>query len=391
MKRLFKIALFLGFVLLVQGAHKTARAEGEPICDPGTGYVDYGNDEFADYGFKIIAEKNAPNFPIVIGQDPDQTGVNLSVEIQSLQGKISYESLVYRKECVGYDSYQPGREMESCAPNSGGLFYYWSYVPHCDPTTEFVYRYIDVNSIRVWLDPDSDTEKWLGWSSQAPSGKYPLRDMFPEKWLLGTWTPDGFTGASDPGLWDQGDIDKFVAEHPGFDFLKADPRHETIPSNALLRVMDPMVGSPGEAAPWWTQSPQTEERRVLGLYGSFSAWPGDTRFSTSQAQCLVRMAMVTGGKGECVIDPWNMWTSTLTDLKITFTNAPLDLPGNWRIGVIARVFTTKYNGGTTEKIDDPKFLYMSPDNGYILTAHSFLSYILLTTPCNGLEAGACQQ
>jgi len=303
--------------------------------------------------------------------------VNVILEIRSYPGTITYD--VYQETCVGFNNPQKG--ITSCSPfYSAGKYYYLQ--GRCVPYTETVYRYIDGESIKVWLQPTVDTLQWLGWDEPAP-GKYPLRYLYPEKWALGTWTPQGFTTEGDVGLWTEEEIKKFLAEHPGYNFLKADPRHYEIPSEYLRLAEDPM-GSGG---------------RVIPLFGGgFTTWGGmgplengdpcmiSGRGPDGQAYC----AKTINNQTDPMFGSLDLSTGNITYLSISFSHIPMDIPGEWSI--IAKIVVNKaiYESVREEVVDDEKYLFRMPEYGYEPKNNTFITYMWISTPCNPAEKNGCK-
>jgi hypothetical protein len=239
--------------------------------------------------------------------------------------------------------------------------------------------------VKVWLVPTQYTLDWLGWDSEGLKDKHPLRYMFPEKWALGTWTPGGFTTVGDDFMFTEEQIDAFIAANPGFEFLKGDPRMEAIPTYALQRAQDP----------------NQPTQRVLALFGEFTNWYTGA-VMTMEGPCLVDRP---GTKGRCQtttnLSAGNLETELfnadltaegITYLRVELLNVPMDLPGDWYIGVSVWVRRATYdNGRRTETEPDDKKLTRFPGNGYELdsTDHKFTTYILISTLCNSTEVDGC--
>jgi hypothetical protein len=379
-----KLAMILILVVFsfekdVYGVH--AQANNYCAADPGE--VTYQDKE--GYGFDITqAKMTFPKFPIVIGQDmKEQTGVNISVEIRSAPGKIAYETFDgFDEKCVGQADWEAG--PISCPPYySNKQYYFLRQVPICTPHDEEAYRTIIGETVKVWLIPTEYTLQWLGWNSEGLGDRHPLRYLFPEKWALGTWTPGGFTTVGSDYMFTEEQIDAFIAANPGFEFLKGDPRAEDIPTYALQRAQDP----------------NQPAQRVLALFGEFTNWYTQT-MTTMDGPCLVDRA---GTKGRCQtttnLSAGNLETELfnadltaegITYLRVELLNVPMDLPGDWFIGVSVSVRPAKYDlGRRTETVPDPSFLHRDPTNGYNLSEHSFTTYILISTLCNAAEIDGC--
>jgi hypothetical protein len=389
MKKVFICLIICLFFSWMSPFTKIARAQESNPCKPDPGTVIYNDKE--GFGFDIaFPEEISPPYPIVFGQDLEKkTGVTIKIEIKSTPGMISYETFDgYSDECIGYPTYEQG--MKSCPPYySKGIYYCTARVPKCTTRTENeVYRTISGESMKVWLVPSPETLSWLRWDTNIINGKYPLRDLFPEKWSLGTWTPGGFTTVGSDLMYTEEQIDQFIAENPDFEFLKSDPRVEELPSYALVRVQDPTTGG---------YTPM----RALGLFGEFYGWYRYGHIS-SQGECLVNRTRTYGVCGtETNIsrsDPSQEFFNAdlsaegITDLRLGLYNIPVDLPGEWYVGVSVSVRPAKYdNGRRTEVVPDSSKTRRYPGNGYDPTEqeHTFIVYVLVSAPCNSAEVDGC--
>jgi hypothetical protein len=372
------------FLLLLLSAifpeHHYVLAQSGIVCDPGDGDVAYETDK--DFGFSITrAEKTYPNFPLIVTQDPKHTGVNIVVEVQSYPGTISYE--VETKKCAAFD--EPQKGMELCSPYfSHGKYYYEKIT--CEQRTETVYRYIDGTSLKVWLEPTADTMRWLGWAKENP-GEYPLRYMYPEKWSLGTWTPEGFTTEGDLGLWTEEEILQFLEEHPGYNFLKADPRHNEIPTMFLPLAQDPL--------------PSSEGKRVIPLFGDdFTVWGGQGALFSGD-RCMITgggpdgnayCAKTVNDTDDPMFGSVDLEAKNITRLRVSFSHIPMDIPGEWHIAVRVAVHRAVYNGNKLEKLEDEMELMRMPGFGYThdTPEQTFITYMWISTPCNPAEVDGCR-
>jgi hypothetical protein len=430
MKRFVIAILLFVCVFGIEPKKVIVHAQEDSICADDMGKVRYKENK--DYGWDITTvAKTAPPNPIVVGQDKEHRGVDITVDIVSYPGSITYLKEV---TCTGFET--PQSDMDSCDPYyKEGKYYYWKII--C-PTENEVYRYIDGTSLMVWLDPTPKTEQWLGWSSNTKG--WPLRYMYPEKWSLGTWTPGGFTTVGDNGLWTEEQIKKFEAEHPGYNFLEADPRIGPLPTITMSLANDPMQADPSIP----------DLRRVLALFGDFTQfrWSGSSPegkychlgSGEYRGSCEISIntpidgsssspqdhgngmykesdiqdpnSALFGGAdiqdpnsalfgGADVNDPQKalfggddfggiLKRNDIYHLALTMKNVPLDLPGEWRIGVEVSVRVAKYDNGTRTEVFTDEYLYRMPKHGYALEKHSFLVYVYISTPCNINEPEGCK-
>jgi hypothetical protein len=386
MKRIFYCQVFIIVLILIFPFSRVAKAVEANPCKEDSGVVTYQDSQQMGFGI-TFPEKIAPPYPIVFGQDlEEKTGVTIKIEIKSTPGTISYETFDgYSDECIGHPTWEDG--MQGCPPYyADNQYYFITRVPKCTRhENEVVYRTILGDSLKAWLVPSPETLTWLGWDTQSTQGRYPLRYMFPEKWSLGTWTPEGYTTVGSDLMYTEEQIDRFIAANPGFEFLKSDPREQELPSYALVRVKDPTTG-------------ENDSLRALGLFGEFSSWYSYGQIS-QPGECLVTR---TGTYGVCGTetnisqsDPSqelfnaDLSAEGITYLRLGMYNIPMDLPGEWYVGVSVSVRPATYDNGRRTEVSDPMRRSRYPGNYYEPAEHSFLVYILISTPCNSMEIGGC--
>ncbi|MBN1438551.1 MAG: hypothetical protein JW929_04000 [Anaerolineales bacterium] len=353
-------------------------AEEDITCEEYPVAVKFPGDE-QQYGFAVTgAKKISPEYPIVIGQDMEEkTGVDLTVEVSSLPMTVTYWAPVEVMECVE-DKNRKGYD-DDCPPQ-----YFMTKVRKCvEVKDEPVRRTIIGASLQVWLEPAEVTRKWLGWSTDDDN-HYPLRYVFPEKWALGTWTPEGFTTVGSDFMFTEAQIDAIIAQNPGFEFLKGDPRAEDIPTYALTRVQDPTTDA-------------ARAQRVLALYGEFTNWYTgapttadgpclvDNRITDGYCQTATNLSMTTP---ETELFNADLNAEGITYIRLDLRQVPMDLPGEWFIGVSVKVNPAKYYHETRTE-PSPANLHMDTGNGYRKDNSKFTVYILISTLCNSAEVDGC--
>jgi hypothetical protein len=240
---------------------------------------------------------------------------------------------------------------------------------------------IKPESIRIWLDPDDDTEKWLGWK-QTDEGD-PLRYVFPDKWGLGAWTPEGLRKQ---GLY----IYSPSENSEWWTFLYPDPRMLELPTTHLGRFGQPTIA--GESL----------NRRVLGLFGPLNYYMEMYGGSTDPYMCLVDAGFISGSKGSCEAMPIGSLPDQVRMIMINFSHIPLDLPGHWQIGITTTQYPamyanrtrveTKINGVdeySTELKFGPDNAGYSYPNRYLIETYHFESYIVISTPCLAADPKSC--
>jgi hypothetical protein len=338
--------------------------------------------EFPKPSFSVIAQKTAPKNPIVVGQDKEKVGVNIIVTISSLSGTAIYPIWVRR---VNRSQIQPirkgGTPGAECFDISSTREYCEWVTYSCEPKTETIFRMLKPAKTQVWLDPTDETRGWLGWSEDRIGD--PLRFVLPDDWGFGAWTPAGLKEWSNPGTGGE-----------WWTFLYRDPLITHFPSTEMSIVSTP---KPGDLY---------STRQILGLFGTYTKFPGLPASSDLMNQCLIDDE-VESSRGNCVIEPYGViGTSKVTTLTFHFNNVPLDLPGRWRIGVVAYQLPAIYAGTRTENIDEydlqlsigpeglgfPFYLYNNREDpmDYDMGPNkAFNSYIILATPCFNGDPESC--
>jgi hypothetical protein len=384
MKRIMTGLLLGGMLLLLKVDDTRA------LSNPGDEYTNAKTEaaclaiidkvKFPKPSFSVVAQKTAPKNPIVIGQDKEKVGVNITVSISSLSGTAEYPRWVTTIYGRAPYTYVP-KGMNCDRPINGVYSCYW-IKSECKKITDTIFRMLKPARTQVWLDPTDDTRGWLGWNKD-PKGD-PLRFVLPDDWGFGAWTPEGWKERSNPGTGGE-----------WWTFLYGDPMITHFPSTEMSVVYTPEPGN------------LYSTRQILGLFGTYTNFPGLPASSELMNQCLIDDE-VKSSRGNCVIEPYGViGTSKVTTLTFHFNNVPLDLPGRWRIGVVAYQLPAIYAGNRTEIIDEfdlqlsvgpeergfPFFYeYVESENGEdfdMSPNKAFNSYIILATPCFNGDPKSC--
>ncbi len=411
MRRIWIGLLLAGMYLLTQGKNvRIAQAQAGTLACGGhsdtiTFPIDLGD---GTIGIEVLGEKLFPEKPIIIGQDESHIGVNLWVRITALEGKAVYwREHIERGDLVGTFNSEAvptmvSKGLECIARNNAfSDCYEVNKVCRQEPP-EPVYRYINPESVSIWLDPTRETEEFLGWGPNG-EGRYPLRFIFPEKWALGAWTPTGMEqeeigwNPTDQDVW------AFGQENPWFTYLFPDPNETDLPGQHLLRMSQPVYylgfGDGGGDEVSYIS------RRVLGLYGSFFAYQSVNNSvqgtGTGPLECLVDSGSLPGdqntlaSEGSCTPPDGYNFGDNVTEISIYFKGIPLDLPGHWRIGIKASQYPAKYDHVRLTENVGRSFLSIGPaDYGwtkakYVLDDFGFDSYVIISTPCYGTDPKSC--
>jgi hypothetical protein len=391
MKRMLIGLLLAGACLLCQAQNtRAAQTQAEDLsCGGYKDKITFMDGVPDTVGIRAHAEKIAPSNPIVIGQDKEEKrGVDISVTIGSLPGTAEFWR--WHQYEVGTHQVRIGDPIprgEDCRPSISGYRECYTVDNRCEKETETVYRKIIPDSVSVWLDPSTETEQFLGWGP-THLGRYPLRYLFPEKWALGAWTPTGLEQESIGEWYPEGsEVWAFGQENSWFTFLFPDPNEIDLPGQHLLRLSQPQreLGYMG--------------RRILGLYGRFYTFqaPYSAMNGTSAGECLVDSGRIADSSGLCFVS--KVGTSTeATYFSINFTQIPLDLPGTWRIGMMASQLPAMYDHGKlTENLEGEakKVLDFGPqgygwgDASYDIDDYYFYSYVVISTPCYETDPKSC--
>jgi hypothetical protein len=357
----------------------------------------YGSDDYCmkydilsivDQSLRLSAKKTEPQFPIVIGQDEFKRGLDIEVTISAQSGSATYYKWVAHEEAADWILSSEIPSGMVCPRSSGS--YSYCYPAGCEEQPkETIYRKIWPERTRIWLDADPETRQWLSWQENLTGD--PLRYVFPDDWGLGAWTPDGPRKSGFEGEGSE-----------WWTFLYGDPLLISVPTTNLEKVYEPT-------------SDAYSGKQVLGLWGSFSNFPGESVFSNDMEQCLLGKVNSEGQPlgGECIITPGDArstdkLTSNVTMLTIKLNNVPMDLPGHWMIGVTGYQYPAWYANGTRSEKDWRKIKGLEPideyspnlkigpyelgfSNYYIMKSadYSFDVYIIISTPCLASDPESC--
>ena len=161
---------------------------------------------------------------------------------QSINGDLLHYEKV--DHCLFYGMYQDKKRAgNECRPIGSDGYYYWEQVCELVRSHNITRK---IRDVRIWLEPSKDTVNWLGWDMAGQEGKATLRYMYPEKWMVGTWTEDGFTttGTTDH-YWNNFYYDEWLAQMQGYNFLAGDTGAlSNLWSVTMVEVINPIENRP---------------------------------------------------------------------------------------------------------------------------------------------------
>jgi hypothetical protein len=333
---------------------------------------------------------------VVVGQDPEEEGVGITVSIDSVYGDIVHEEMISRCNYSGVEI--PGKSHIQCTPNNDNSddyyihgpseYYYWESQCRKVRTHGAVRK---IKDVRIWLEPSPETESWLGWAQGEPGGKATLRYMFPDKWLVATWTEDGFTTSGTPdNSWTDPYYQNWLEQMQGFNFLAGDTQKILyLWSVTMVETANPIQGGPSS----------------LGIFGDFllsgityplpyGYYPGThwrVNYWTLNEWTDLHRARSKPNAA-------NQLDEGLTDITIVMEHIPLDLPGKWFIGIEVEMTKASIDYYSQQRVEstaleewsvyDSKW-FPQEDIGYNKDYNYFYSYVLISSPCNPLEENNC--
>ena len=342
---------------------------------------------------EILAGGNSTvqNF-VVFGQDPEEEGLSLTVKVTPEVGIVSYDEKVPTTYCV--DTYENDAIAYSKYCEMGYPYskqYRYKTIEECHSgITSPAQR--TIKNIKVWLEPSDQTSRWLGWSQSGEGEKAPLRYMFPDKWMVGNWTADGFTTIGTPDLsWSETYYQNWLSQMAGYNFLAGDTAAMTnLWSVTLVEV----------------ESPSLSPIQSLGIFGNlnpgmyFNPHPsgstsGSQNISYDEMNSYKKLNWATSNYVST--DPLPPY---LKSLELTMRHIPMDLPGAWMVGVLVELdkatFTYKYHDIPGTEVPDKDFWggndtrwITLEEAGSSLLSNVFYEYVLLSSPCNPMEKDNC--
>jgi hypothetical protein len=356
-------------------------------------------------GVSITVEQTVTDPPvapvknvIVYGQDEEEEGVSMTIKISALPGIINHHEWDEHLECRYYDKYQKGRDDDLCNETDYG-WYYNDMVKYCNKNLPPRTVRRNISDVVVWLQPSQETLAWLGWGTkETETGKATLPYIFPSRWMVGTWTGDGFKVEGTPDVTMSPEYtEKWFQQMKEYNFLAGDSQTlEELWSVTLDEVPNPDPDGSG---------------RVLGLFGNFKlptipydipTAPRGSEYAIDYS--VIRENMNASGKHWAASMPnspnlYTMGTAGKSpDATIKLIHIPIDLPGIWYIGVMVEmekanfVYEGKYPRTVFEDADwgDSDVKWFSPsESNYDPLKNYFYVYVLLTSPCNELEENGC--
>jgi hypothetical protein len=250
----------------------------------------------------------------------------------------------------------------------------------------------------VWLQPSLETSAWLGWNQGGgESPRFPIRYIFPEKWMTGTWTEDGFetSGTMDYG-WSQSYYEAWLAQMSDYNFLAGDTNKiSKLFSVTMVEVSSPIDGSAG-----------------LGVFGNFLAGPNPSTLPVSfqpgefniNYEDNAELTKILNGKNRVKYNPDSnipladqLETNRRMTITLTMEHIPIDLPGQWTIGVMVEMERAQFQYKGMLRYEQPPPSWEGKESKWFTGTNEvdygndlyFYTYVLLTTPCNPMEKDSC--
>jgi hypothetical protein len=342
---------------------------------------------------------------VVVGQDPDEIGVTINVGLTSVWGYVLHDEPDFREVCVPTYT-DPGENTCADYNPDTGQFYKWGFESYCHKNIATP-AIRPVKSVLIWLQPSDETAEWLNWNPGQSKLRSNLRLIYPEKWMAGTWTPDGFTVDQTPDIdasWSESYYEAWKQQLQDYNFLAGD-------INKISKLWSVTMVE--------LQNPYNSNADSLGIFGNFLNGPNAASLVTNsymrEESYNISYGMGPGEMNEHKKNRLENWASSspksnipLTEqlqspkqresFTITMEHIPIDLPGQWFIGVYVEMGPAifSYKGVDKEEgVDEswtgsPLGKWFSPEQvDYEMADHYFYAYVLLSTPCNPMEVDNC--
>jgi hypothetical protein len=331
---------------------------------------------------------------VVVGQDPDAEGVGITVTLKSQIGYVRHDEKVIKDECIPTRIYK-GPNVPQCDTDPYGIYYY--YMTPTEICDHNIYNLAQrpIKSVLVWLEPSTETAAWLGWDAGTNATRFPLRYMFPEKWMTGTWTEDGFETSGTPDhTWTQSYYEAWLAQMSDYNFLAGDTNKlSKLFSVTMVEVTSPIDGTAG-----------------LGVFGNFLAGPNPSTLPVNfqpgefniNYEDNPELIKILNGNNRVKYSPRSniSLTDQLSDHRwsifIKMAHIPMDLPGLWTIGVMVEMERAQFEYKGMRRFETPPDDWEGYESKWFLPEEAnynsdafFYSYVLLSTPCNPMEVDSC--
>lgn len=346
------IIAFFGFIFGIGEKETKAQAiyQSSYCKDPIVRLKDPLKIDFWDY----TALKERPNFVLDYFQDPNETGVDITVKITTTELEATY--WYEREVCEPYDTSQRG--MSRCTPDGGptpGVYYYWT--SRCMPQTETTFRTIETSSISIWLEPTRQTLDLLGPGPYLPDTDKPvLRYLYPDQWAVIIVNPGEMTIVEKSWFKDPDDVIAFLKKNKDYALLESDAKEYELTSR-LAKMTSPLT-----------------HRGALGLMNLGNCWANISKITHDV----------------CSSEEGKDFKYGVTEYKIMMERIPLDVPGEWYIGVSFYLWPAKFDEGRgTEHLGTGEYRQFVYSSDLMEQRYSFESYILRSAPCNPEEPGGC--
>jgi hypothetical protein len=344
----------ISFFGMQETVAEAARVSEERYCRPPEIYVeDSNNGAYWEY----TVRKHDLNFVLDYFQDPDENGVSLTVTIRAMPLLAIYSQ--WEDVCRSYETPQPGRSPcrnQGTSKPEGG-YAYWARSCVAQPPEE-TYRSIEKRTISVWLEPSAGTRDILGRGPFANGAHKPvLRYLYPDQWTAVVVRPADWETIGRQGVEENADVEKSLGDGGEEIVFNPDVTQETIVSR-LSKIQSPATG-----------------RDALLLFGLDDRCRVNLAAVKDRDVCSYSVTEKIPGYG-------------VSRFTLTLNRIPLDVPGEWYIGVSFYQRAAKFDGGKGVEPGGEARRFVFSDDAEE-KKFSFESYIIRSAPCNPDESGNC--
>ncbi|MBN1439699.1 MAG: hypothetical protein JW929_09840 [Anaerolineales bacterium] len=356
------LSILIGVCCHLLVEEEVAKAQGIDYCKKPEIKI---TDPFLEGYWDYSATKDGPAFVLDYYQDPGLTGVDITVTIQTAQLTATYWK--WEDVCQPYEEYHEGEEACTYDGEPMPGFDYAYITRTCvQQPPEKTYRSIIPSSLYIWLDLSLQTRDLLGPGPYFGGSKTPvLRYLYPDQWAVIVARPGDMIIVEGPGFSNPEDVTDFLKKNKDYLVLESDTKSYLVGTRMPLS--------------YWSMM----KYPAIALVNNGNCVAGQNRTGMDAG-----MTALAGGEGICVFEKKAFFNNALNEYKITMRGIPLDLPGEWYIGVSFWMESATFDRGNGREPDVPEeILAVSSEDQE--RRYSFESYIIRSAPCNPQEPGSC--